>query len=385
MALKIRAECCVLSAVLPFHSAPCTLHPALNIGGTPLRSVPYYEPKRNFILARGEIVLSGRHFASLCALLRTRQHRRWQVLFVAALALAVSAWLASFLGAARLTPEQIWEFRVPRIILAVLVGISLASSGTCLQALFRNPLADPFILGIASGGAFGAAAALLFGAPAYVMSLMAFAFALATAWLVYRLGRVNGVARMDTLLLAGVAVNALLSSGLALLLYLNMHRLLIGAVYFWLMGGFQTATWREVWMVLPYSAVGALIPLYHARALNALLFGEEWAHYAGVDVEAVKRWLLIAATLSCGAAVSVAGIIGFVGLLAPHLVRLLLGPHHRTLVPGAAIFGALLLLWCDTAARSIARPAELPVGIFTAFLGVPFFLLLLRQARRVFG
>lgn len=314
-----------------------------------------------------------------------RWRYRWHLLIGGVIVLIASALLASFLGAAQLAPEQIWQYRTPRIVLAILVGISLASSGACLQALFRNPLADPFILGIASGGAFGAAAALLFNAPAYVVPLMAFVFALATAWLVYRLGRVNGVVRMDTLLLAGVAINALLSSGLALLLYLNMHRLLISAVYFWLMGGFQTATWREVWMVLPYSSVGALIPLYHARALNALLFGEEWAHYAGVEVEAVKRWMLVAATLSCGAAVSVAGIIGFVGLLAPHLVRLLLGPHHRTLVPGAAIFGALLLLWCDTAARTLAHPAELPVGIFTAFLGVPFFLLLLRQARRVFG
>ncbi len=310
---------------------------------------------------------------------------RWQVLAFAAILLFVTAFLASFVGAANLTFEQIWALRVPRILLAILVGASLASSGTCLQAMFRNPLADPFILGIAAGGALGAAAALLFGIPSFVIPLIAFFGALITAWLVYRLGRVNGVVRMDTLLLAGVAMNAFLSSMLTLLLYLNAHRLLVSAVYFWLMGGFQMATWRELWMILPYSLLGLVLPLYHARALNALLFGEEWAHYAGVEVETVKRWLLVAATLSCGAAVSVAGIIGFVGLMAPHLVRLLIGPHHRTLIPGAAIFGAWLLLCCDTIARVIVKPAELPVGIFTAFLGVPFFLLLLRQARKVFG
>jgi len=310
---------------------------------------------------------------------------RWQVLTVAAILFVTTAVFASFVGAADLTAEQIWALRVPRILLAVLVGASLASSGTCLQAMFRNPLADPFILGIAAGGALGAAASLLLGVPSFAIPMVAFLGSLATAWLVYLLGRVNGTVRMDTLLLAGVAVNAFLSSMLTLLLYLNAHRLLVSAVYFWLMGGFQMATWREVWMVLPYALIGMVFPIYHARALNALLFGEEWAHYTGVEVENVKRWLLVAATLSCGAAVSVAGIIGFVGLMAPHLVRLLLGPHHRTLVPGAALFGAWLLLCCDTLARVIVKPAELPVGIFTAFLGVPFFLLLLRQARRVFG
>lgn len=324
---------------------------------------------------------------------------RWRFLAIATLLLFVSAVLSLFIGAAEITPSQVLQtllgkgeqtelirqYRLPRIVLAVLVGVALSGSGACLQALFRNPLADPFILGIASGGALGAAAALFIGVPAPLVTLMAFVAALATAWLVYRLGRINGVVRMDTLLLAGVAVNALLSGILALLLYLNMHRLLASAVYFWLMGGFQTATWREVWLVLPYSAVGLLIPIYHSRALNALLFSEEWAHYAGVEVEAVKWWLLIAATLSCGAAVSVAGIIGFVGLLAPHLVRLLIGPDHRALVLGASLFGALLLLCCDMISRSLVRPAELPIGIFTAFLGVPFFLLLLRRARRVFG
>lgn len=320
----------------------------------------------------------------MAVFVKARKHR-WQVVGAVAFFLAATALGSAFVGAAPLSLSQIWAVRVPRICLAVLVGASLATAGTCLQALFRNPLADPFILGIAAGGALGAAGGLLFGVPSFLIPAVAFAMALLTAWLVYRLGRINGTVRMDTLLLAGVAVNAFLSSFLTLLLYLNAHRLLVSAVYFWLMGGFQMATWREVGMVVPYALIGFLVPLYYARALNALLFGEEWAHYSGVDVETVKRWLLVAATLSCGAAVSAAGIIGFVGLIAPHLVRLLLGPHHRTLVPGAALFGAWLLLSCDTLARSLVRPAELPVGIFTAFLGVPFFLLLLRQARCVFG
>ncbi|MCS7191991.1 MAG: iron ABC transporter permease [Armatimonadetes bacterium] len=310
---------------------------------------------------------------------------QWQILTAIAILLLVTALFASFIGAANLSAEQIWALRVPRIFLAILIGLSLATSGTCLQAMFRNPLADPFILGLASGGALGAASALLFGVPSFAIPFAAFLTALMTTWLVYRLGKVNGVVRMDTLLLAGVAMNAFLSSILTLLLYLNSHRLLISAVYFWLMGGFQMATWREVWMVLPYAFIGLVLPLYHSRALNALLFGEEWAHYAGIEVEAVKRWLIIAASLSCGAAVSVAGVIGFVGLMAPHFVRLLVGPNHRLLLLGASIFGAWLLLCCDTIARTIAKPAELPVGILTAFLGVPFFLLLLRKAKSVFS
>jgi len=163
---------------------------------------------------------------------------------------------SAFVGAAPLSLSQIWAVRVPRICLAVLVGASLATAGTCLQALFRNPLADPFLLGIAAGGALGAAGGLLFGVPSFLIPAVAFAMALLTAWLVYRLGRINGTVRMDTLLLAGVAVNAFLSSLLTLLLYLNAHRLLVSAVYFWLMGGFQMATWREVGMVVPYALIG---------------------------------------------------------------------------------------------------------------------------------
>ncbi len=310
---------------------------------------------------------------------------RWQILVIATVFLFVTAYFASLVGAANLAAKEIWALRVPRILLAILVGASLASSGTCLQGLFRNPLADPFILGIAAGGALGAATALFLGVPSFAIPFAAFLSALITAWLIYRLGRVNGVVRMDTLLLAGVAMNAFLSSILALLLYMNAHRLLASAVYFWLMGGFQMATWREVWMVFPYALIGLILPLYHARALNALLFGEEWAHYAGVEVEAVKKWLLVAATLSCGAAVSVAGVIGFIGLVAPHFARILVGPHHRTLIPSAAIFGAWLLLCCDMVARTIIKPAEFPVGILTAFLGVPFFLMLLRKSKGVFG
>lgn len=319
------------------------------------------------------------------SLLPTLRRRRWWVLLSVGVLLVISAVLATAYGVAPLTAEQVWQFRVPRILLAIFVGMSLASSGTCLQGLFRNPLADPFLLGVAAGGALGAAGGLLMGIPSPFIPLLAFFTALAATWLVAWLGRVNGAVRLDTLLLAGVAVNALLSALLTLLLYLNAHRMMVGAVYFWLMGGFPMATWREVVMVLPYTLIGLFIPLYHARALNALLMGEEWAHYAGVEVERVKGWLIAAAALSCAAAVSAAGIIGFIGLIAPHLTRLLLGPHHRPLIPAASLFGALLMLWCDTLARLLARPAELPVGIFTALLGVPFFLLLLRQTKRVFG
>ncbi len=279
----------------------------------------------------------------------------------------------------------LWQFRAPRVVLATLVGAGLAVSGASLQAFFRNPLADPFILGVASGGALGAAGALLLHLSPGMGSLCGFVGALAAAFTVYRLGAVHGVLRTDTVLLAGVALNALLSSLLSFILYLNAHRLMISAVYAWLMGGFQMATWKDIRFLIPYWALGIVISLYHSRALNALLMGEEWAHYSGVDLTKVRRWILAGAALGAGSCVSVSGVIGFVGLVGPHMARLLIGPDHRLVIPMSCIIGALILLYCDMFSRLIVRPAELPVGLFTAFLGVPFFLFLLRRTRVVYG
>ncbi|MCS7224387.1 MAG: iron ABC transporter permease [Armatimonadetes bacterium] len=283
------------------------------------------------------------------------------------------------------TATVIWEFRLPRVLLSVLVGMGLSASGVGLQAFFRNPLADPFILGIASGGALGSAIAFFLNLGPGSVPLWAFVGALGTAYAVYRLGMVQGMLRTETVLLAGVALNALLSSLLALVLYLNSHRLMIGAVYAWLLGGFQMSTWRDLKFFLPYWLIGLLVTAYFWRALNALLFGEEWAHYSGVDIGKVRRWILAAASLCAGAAVSVSGIIGFVGLIAPHFARLLIGPDHRWLLPAATLFAALLLLICDMMSRLILHPTELPIGLFTALLGVPFFLLLLRRTKIAFG
>lgn len=292
-----------------------------------------------------------------------------------------------------LAPSQLTEmqriivyFRLPRIALAVLVGSALATSGVGLQALFRNPMADPYLLGISAGGALGAAIITALGITASwlglgAMPIAAFVGALCAAWLVATLGRVGGVLRTDTVLLAGIALNALLSALVSLIMYLSAHRLALTAIYFWMLGGFYSATWRHVSLMLPHAVVGIALLWIYAQPLNALLLGEESAHYVGVDVARLKWIVLATVAWSCSGAVAYAGAIGFVGLIVPHITRLLIGPDHRFLMPDAALFGAIFLVGCDMLSR---LGQEVPVGIFTALAGVPFFLFLLRRAQRVY-
>ncbi|MFB6270797.1 MAG: vitamin B12 ABC transporter permease BtuC [Halobacterium sp.] len=268
------------------------------------------------------------------------------------------------------------EIRLPRIVLGAVVGAALAIAGAVMQGFFRNPMADPSIIGVSSGAAVGAVTAIAF--PLLLptgVQVSAFVGALAAAFGVYLLATQNGRTPVATLLLAGVAVQTFLG---AVTSYVIVHsgRSIREAMY-WLMGNLHAAGWHDVELALPVVLLGGVVLLAYARDLNVLLAGEEDAHTLGVEVERTKRVLLAVSSLVTAAAVAVAGIIGFVGLIVPHVMRLLVGPDHRVLLPTSAFAGGAFLVAADTFAR--AGPATLPVGIVTAFVGAPFFLYLLRD------
>ncbi|MDR7416798.1 MAG: iron ABC transporter permease [Armatimonadota bacterium] len=269
------------------------------------------------------------------------------------------------------------ELRAPRVLLAAAVGAALASSGVTYQALFRNDLADPYVIGVSAGAALGAVAALSLGAGGPSVPVAAFLCAIATVTMAFRIARRDGGIRMADLLLAGLALSALLTAATSLLLVLSSGTLQQALT--WLLGGFGGRGWFHVAYALPYVAMGYVLVQVRWRELNLLLLSEDEAWSLGVDVVRARRWLVGGATLMSAAAVSVAGLIGFVGLVVPHLVRRLLGPDHRLVLPGSALAGAALMVDADLVARTVAPPMEIPVGVVTAFLGVPFFLWLLRQ------
>jgi iron complex transport system permease protein len=268
------------------------------------------------------------------------------------------------------------RLRLPRIALAAVVGFALASAGAVMQGFFRNPMADPSIIGVSSGAAVGAVAtiALPLALP-FGLQAAAFAGALVTAFAVYLVATDGGRTPVATLLLAGVAVQAFLGAAVSFLL-LQAGESLEQAV-FWLMGNLHNSTWSEVEVTLPLALAAFAVLLVYARDLNAMLLGEEDARAVGVGVERTKRLLLAVSSVITAAAVAVAGVIGFVGLVVPHVMRLVVGPDHRILLPTSALAGATFLVATDTVAR--ANPAQLPVGIVTAALGAPFFLYLLRR------
>lgn len=279
----------------------------------------------------------------------------------------------------------LFEIRWPRVVLAGLVGTALAVAGAGYQGLFRNPLADPYLLGVASGAGLGAVVAFILPFPPElygvgIVQLAAFLGALATVAAVYALARVGRATPMTTLLLAGVAVGALASSVTTYLMYVRGDKLL--AIYSWLLGGFNVATWRQALLIAPAVVASAVAIALCGRMLSVLQLGEEQAATLGVDVERLKLIVILASTLSTAAAVSAAGLIGFVGLIVPHTVRLLAGPDYRRLVPLAALGGAVVLIAADAAARSLLGPTEIPVGVVTAAGGAPFFLVLLRRQKR---
>ena len=280
--------------------------------------------------------------------------------------------------------------RLPRVLLGAVVGAGLAVSGALMQGLFRNPLADPSLVGVSSGAALGAAAAIVLAAglgvsalalgPALV-AVAAFAGGLATVLLVYRISTRGGRTSVATMLLAGIAVNALCGAGVGLLvLFADDGQL--RELTFWSLGSLGGATWGALGIVAPLVGAVVVAAPRLARPLNALLLGEAEAGHLGVRTERVKTLVVGGAALAVGAGTAVAGVIGFVGLVAPHVVRLALGPDHRALLPASALSGALLLVGADLLARTALAPAEVPIGIVTALVGAPFFLwLLLRQPR----
>lgn len=281
------------------------------------------------------------------------------------------------------------QIRMPRTLLGLTVGAVLALCGVAMQGLFRNPLADPGLIGVSSGAALGAAVAIVGGAALggipglfapYLLSLCAFLGGLVVTALVYRLGRRNGQTSVTTMLLAGIALNALAFACIGLFTYLADDATL-RTLTFWNLGSLNGASYARLWPLLLVTLAVALWLPRRAQALNALLLGESEARHLGVAVERLKRELVFCTALGVGAAVAAAGMIGFIGLVVPHLVRLLVGPDHRVLLPASALAGASLLLLADLFARLILSPAELPIGIVTALIGAPFFLYLLLRGR----
>lgn len=281
----------------------------------------------------------------------------------------------------------IWQLRLPRVILAALVGAALSLAGVAYQGLFRNPLADPYLLGVASGAGFGATLALLFGTSVPFMArvglpLTAFVFAMLAVTLVLLLARQGNTVPMVSLILAGVVIGSSLSAMTSFLMLASNER--AAAVLSWLLGSFAFASWSKIAVVTPFILLALLVTFLSARALNLLQLGEEAAAQLGLSVEMFKYGLIMVATLATAAAVSVSGIIGFVGLMIPHAVRLTCGPDHRSLVPLAAVLGALFMVLADLTARTLISPAEIPIGVITALVGGPFFLYLLRRQKRAF-
>jgi len=281
--------------------------------------------------------------------------------------------------------EQILlQIRLPRVALVALTGAALACSGTAYQGLFRNPLADPYLIGVAAGAGLGAIVAIalrstaLVGAP--LVPVGAFIGALLTVTLVYATGRVGRSTPVTTLLLAGVAIGTIATS-IATFLLLRLSQQSTQVLSF-LLGGYGGAGWEAVLAIAPFTLLGCGLLFMYARPLNLMLFDEEQARQLGVDVERVTLVVVVAATLTAAAAVAFSGLIGFVGLIVPHIGRLLVGADHRRLLPLATLGGAGFLLLADLLARTVIAPEELPLGVVTAFVGGPFFLWLLRRSRQ---
>jgi iron complex transport system permease protein len=279
------------------------------------------------------------------------------------------------------------DLRLPRVVLACLVGAGLAGAGTVFQGLLRNPLADPYIIGVSAGAAFGATLAITSGlatgfAGLAATPLAAFVGAVGASGLVYRLARRGEDAPVEDLLLAGVAVSAFLGALVSWFQLAGGESL--QRVIYWLMGGFSGRGWPHVFMAAPFVSVGLAVAWLYGRDLNAFLLGDETARSMGVHVASARRMLIAAGAMMAASTVAAAGLVGFVGLVVPHLLRLLAGPDHRRLIPVAAMGGAALLVLADTVARSALSDGELPVGILTALIGAPFFLLVLLRERRRF-
>ena len=280
----------------------------------------------------------------------------------------------------------IWQIRLPRIILAAFVGMGLSVSGAAFQGMFKNPMADPYVLGISSGAALGAAIAMIFSVSEGLIglggvTLFAFVGALLTVVIVYTIAKTGTKIPASTLLLAGISINYLFSAAISMLMLFNHTQ--IEKIVFWLMGSVSAASWTQVIIIVPIVLIGTISIGIFSKDLNIMLLGEESANSLGVEVERLKKILLCISSMIVASAVSVSGIIGFVGLIIPHTIRLLMGPDNRVLIPFSALGGAIFMILADTLARTAIPPTELPVGVITSLFGAPYFIYLLVKTKKM--
>jgi len=306
--------------------------------------------------------------------------------------------LAAVIGsggdAAVLSRDQLvlWSIRLPRIAVAIGIGALLAVAGAIMQGMFRNPLADPSLVGVSSGAGFASAATIVIGdrllagmgyqLPFELLPVAAFCGALVATLVLHRIATHGGRTSIAIFLLGGLAVAALANAGIGLLVFIADDRQLRD-VTFWLLGSLAGATWAKAWILVPFLVAAVLVIPRIQRGLDLLALGEAEAFHAGVAVQRLKVTSIILVSAVTGAAVAVSGVIGFVGIVVPHLLRLMIGPAHRILLPASMLLGATLMLCADTAARILAAPAEMPIGIITALIGAPFFIALLLRQRSV--
>lgn len=278
----------------------------------------------------------------------------------------------------------LWKLRIPRVVLAALVGAGLSVVGAVFQGVFKNPMADPFVLGVSSGGALGASIAIVLGSQLFLSSIFvpifAFAGALITIVIIFGITRLSGNYDMSTLLLAGIAMNFFSSACISIIMFMNHDE--INKIVLWNMGSLSSASWQQVLLCLPFIILGIIVFLIFRRELNALLLGDEHAKSFGISVNMVRKVLIVISALIIGVIVSISGIIGFVGLIIPHITRLIVGSNYKVLLPFSIVYGAGFLVLCDTLARLLVLPSELPVGAITAVFGAPFFIFLLIRNRR---
>ncbi|WP_308639328.1 FecCD family ABC transporter permease [Paenibacillus silvisoli] len=279
------------------------------------------------------------------------------------------------------------QLRLSRVVLAMLVGAALALAGAGFQGVLRNPLADPFTLGVATGCSVGAAFMIVFGYQTIIglwsVPVVAFVTGMITLVIVFALSRARGAIQVETLILSGVIVQAFLGAFVTFLV--SMSQSVINEAMFWLMGSLNGRSWAHARLIAPFLIVGIPVLIRYAQHLNLFVLGEKHAAHLGVNVERTKLMVLIVSTLLTAVAVSIAGVVGFVGLVVPHLLRLIVGPDYRLIVPLSAVCGALYLLWADTLARTALSPKEISLGVVTALIGAPFFAYLLYRRKVLQG
>jgi iron complex transport system permease protein len=284
--------------------------------------------------------------------------------------------------------QIIWKVRLPRVVLGILIGASLSLAGAAFQGVLRNPLADPFTLGVSSGASVGAALLIYFGLQfafvgQWTVPIVAFVTALAALAVVLRMSVEGGKWRVETLILSGTVMQAFLGAVVAF--FIAISKQVVNEIVYWLMGSLALRGWPYAGMIAPYALLGFVVLSAYAKPLNLFALGERQAAHLGVNVERTKMIVLVTASMLTAASVSVAGVVGFVGLIVPHLVRLLVGPDYRLLLPLSALGGAVYVVLADMIARTLLSPTEIPIGVVTAFLGAPFFMFLLQKHKRSLG